>query len=117
MKIQMTKHAQYDRFNRLSAILDHIEIGEVVAKVADPHGRDTILNLTSTGIVLVVGKYDKKLITGYLINRQKLLRIISLAYGRSVERAPQKLWDAVCYNEKHYANLFQKIIKKGLTNC
>ena len=106
MKVQMTKHARVDRFNRLSAILDHIEIGEVIAKIPDPYGRDAILNLTSTGIVLVVGKSDKKLITGYLINRQKLLRIISIAYGRNVERAPQKLWDVVSYNEKHYANLF-----------
>ena len=106
MMLKMTKHAQYDRQSRLTAILDNMELGDVILKVPDPYGRDATLNLTTTGIVFVVGITDNKLITAYLINRKKLLRLMSLAYGKNVERAPQKLWDVVTYNEKHFAHLF-----------
>lgn len=106
MMMKMTDHARLDRFNRLSAILDKIDVGEIVVKVPDPYGRDATVNLTSTGLILITGNKNKKIITGYLCDRKKLMSIISSAYGKQVERAPQKLWDVVSYNEKHYKEFF-----------
>ena len=106
MMLKMTDHARLDRFNRLAAILDRIDVGEIIVKVPDPYGRDATVNLTSTGLILVTGNKNNKIITGYLCDRKKLLAIMGAAYGKRVERAPQKLWDVVTYNEKHYKEFF-----------
>lgn len=64
-KYDMTHHAQVDRLNRLSQCIETIGVGEILKQKIDTE-RQTITQVTSTGLILVVGLKSGKLVTGYM---------------------------------------------------
>lgn len=64
-KIAMTAHAVHDRSDRFVFIAEHIGWGTVLYKMPDP-ARNSVLSLTSTGVILVKSWDETKLVTAYI---------------------------------------------------
>lgn len=61
----MTKHARYERRDRLNYIIDNIGIGEPIC-TAPSKNPNAISVLTNTGIIIIKGKTDNVIITVYI---------------------------------------------------
>jgi hypothetical protein len=102
IRITLTHHAEADRLDRLTAILQNLELGEIVQEREFTYDNGPAVRcLTSTGIVLVKSLRTGKLVTGYMATMEQALKI----YGRT--RMPNTLYQTIKYNNKRYAFLLK----------
>lgn len=94
----MTTHARYDRFDRLSQIIDLFgDLGEVVN---EKFFRDTPINgsywrqITDKGVIIVLSADRRHIVTGWLATVHQVTEIYD---GR---RLPQYLYNRIQKNKK-----------------
>ena len=101
-KTNMTYHSRYERYDRLTYILEKIgDFGETVA-VAEQYDevceRWAVLHLTSTGI-LIVKALDGKVITAYIPRTGKAISVYKTCFGD--KRMPNALYKRICWNQMY----------------
>lgn len=96
MKNNMTKHAQVDRFDRLSKIVETVGFGNDYCTITQDDG--ALKTLTTTGIVIVRNEITKKVITAYPATLNQARAIIVKKTGN--ETLPHSLFKAVMANQK-----------------
>lgn len=87
----MSRHLKEDRVERLTTIATTIGFGEVIKETK--HRTQTSL-LTNTGVIYIVDKKEKYIITVYVATLEELVAIYK---GK---RVPQKLYNQVKKNTK-----------------
>ena len=104
LEINMTRHAVEDRLDRLVACVETLGLGKILLEVPDPHRRQegVVHQLTATGIVLVVQKKTKTLITGYMGEMQQVYAMYRKA---GYEKVPPKIYQRVQKNCSRYSYL------------
>ena len=97
MKTNMSKHAQIDRYDRISAIIDLFngDIGETIIRLWDD-GHGTFQELTSKGVVIARGE-DGTVVTMYLCNLRKA-QYFGAVSGKMLTR---NQWKRIQENQKY----------------
>lgn len=110
MNTTLTKHCEFDRKNRVQAIIDNIGLGRIVKEVyvrsfkAIEKGQDGVyLCFTSTGITIVKDEKREKIITMYVTSYRELVRAF-----KGAGNIPKYLHKKVDKNQTKY-------IKEGKT--
>lgn len=98
-KYDMTYHAQVDRLDRLSLCIETVGVGDILKQRIDQE-RQTITQVTSTGLILVVGLKSGKLITGFM---GTVSQVAYLYQGHT----PTSLMKVVKKNNKLYPYLLE----------
>lgn len=99
--MKMTYHAQVERIDRLVACIEHLGVGEVVLET---EFNDARVRLTSTGLCLVMDKYEDKLITGYMC---PINRCTAIYRSSGYTRVPESIYKTVTRNNKKYKFLLE----------
>ena len=102
MKLSMTYHAREERFDRLSALIDYLGVGEIVLEVPDKYYTNSISCLTSTGIIIVKSSVNGVMITGYMAS---IRQATAMFYTVGISRIPRTLYQTINRNNKKYAFL------------
>lgn len=98
-KYNMTHHAQVDRLERLSLCIETVGVGDILKQCIDQE-RQTITQVTSTGLVLIIGLKSGKLVTGFM---GTVSQIAYLYHGHT----PTSLMRVVKENNKKYPHLLE----------
>ena len=102
MKLSMTYHAREERFDRLSALVDYLGVGEIVLEVPDKYYTNSISCLTSTGIIIVKSSVNGVMITGHMAS---IRQATAMFYTAGISRIPRTLYQTINRNNKKYAFL------------
>ena len=102
MKLSMTYHAREERFDRLSALVDYLGVGEIVLEVPDKYYTNSISCLTSTGIIIVKSSVNGVMITGYMAS---IRQATAMFYTAGISRIPRTLYQTINRNNKKYSFL------------
>ena len=63
-----TKHAQWDRMDRMTYIQETVGFGEVIAEHLSRESTTCYRQLTNTGVILITDKAQNVLVTAYIAN-------------------------------------------------
>lgn len=103
MKVEMTRHAQEDRIDRLTECLIKLGMNEIIRElnIHKGPGNNAIYSITDTGIVFVKSITTGKLITGYMMSTAQVIAF----FDQVGERVPKALFQTVKNNCKRYPYL------------
>ena len=73
----VSKHMVEDRMDRVLAIAQYVGWGEIMIEVVDHNDVNRVLCFTTTGVMLVKGRGNGKLITAYVPTLDKVVAILS----------------------------------------
>lgn len=98
LQFKMTNHILEDRLNRMVHIGRIVGFGdEIVMKAKDPDViNESVLALTDTGIMLVLGEDEKFLITAYLPSESQVKKLEEA----SGKKLTTKMWAKVIKNQR-----------------
>lgn len=94
---KLTHHASAERLERLLFINLNVGIGDEICRTVGTHGNDEIL--TSTGVVLVLGK-DDIVVTGFIAHMNKAISLWRNAKGDIP--IPSYVYNKIKKNEEVY---------------
>ena len=100
---EMTDHAKIERLDRLVECMTTIGVGEVILSARN-YDRNSIRQLTSTGLILIVSADGKTLITGYMGN---MSQVISIYRENGIEKLPNAMYKMVKRNVAKYSYLLE----------
>lgn len=104
----LTKHARYERTDRLAAIIAEVGLGTCLYQ--EPYfsssGEPAMQKITSTGVLLIygVGEKENVLITGYMLT-MKVAYTIFRKQGRM--GVPSNIYRVIEKNQKRYKHLYE----------
>lgn len=93
--MQMTKHARFERSERLLFIVDTVGIGEPLYIAPAKGGGERVL--TSTGVIII--KHGNSIITAYIAQFNQAYSLFKAVNPNSI--FPNKLERRIKYNEKN----------------
>ena len=114
MLYRVSPHVSEERFERIMYIMENLGIGEEVCKNTGRNHIDRLEILTSTGVVLIVNKYDNIVITAYVPTMKEAVAIWKNSNPlHSNLRMPDWLNAKVKQNRKHYEILNRMNVECG----
>lgn len=102
MTKNMTNHAQVDRYARLAYIIDTVGLGEIIAEIPNEDYRGGFKRLTSTGVVIVVSKDARTIVTAYIAKLSQAEKIYRTS--RNGQILSQNMARRIINNEKYRVN-------------
>jgi hypothetical protein len=96
--MKMSKHAQFDRTDRLVYIATTVGFGEVIIR----HEReDSVECITDTGVVMIKSLKEDFLITAYICDIDKAMAICR---AMGMPQVPNALYRKILKNRNHLAH-------------
>lgn len=104
MLMKLSAHCINDRKERLLAILQTVDIGEVIAEFKNHNELGPINEIiTNTGVLIIQSPEDGKMITAYMITTDKAIAIYR---KNGYANPPRSLMTTIKNNEKKRKFLF-----------
>ena len=98
IKMRMSYHASVERIDRLTSLVQRLGFNEIAYETVDSQNPEHIISITDTGIILIRGRQDGTLVTGYMGTIDK---VTAICHGN----VPIVLKRTVVRNCKKYAFL------------
>lgn len=102
MKLSMTYHAREERFDRLSALVEYLGVGEIVLEVPDRVHIGSIRCITDTGIMFIKSADNGVVITAFMAS---VPQVSSMYHQLGFNKMPRYLYQRIVQNNKKYAFL------------
>lgn len=98
----MSNHAINDRLDRLASCIELLGMSKFILEVKSHKDPTAVMCLTSTGIIFILNKDTRKVVTGFMATPE---RVYALYKNAGYEKVPSKIYNRVLKNCSRYSYL------------